>query len=227
MRTIRNKKIEECDDDGGMHIQDTRFERCEFESCRVSSTTDPRQRSTFDHVDFIRCSVRGTTIRTAVLREVTVEGLRTYGLLQTWGAVFAHTTLRGKIDRVMVSGLVFAGQLGRDIQPRFDEANRNFYSEVDWALDITEAEVKELDLRGVPGHLVRRDPETQVLVTRDAALQGAWRELPLDNTYWPVAIENLIVEGLDSCVLVAPKRHRQFKQLLRGLEILREAGFAS
>jgi len=44
----------------------------------------------------------------------------------------------------------------------FDEANAEYYSTVDWALDIGRGEFVELDLRSVPAHLVRRDPETEV-----------------------------------------------------------------
>lgn len=180
-----------------------------------------------NRVEFIGCSARGTAIEAAIVRNVVVDGLRTYGLFQTWGAVFEHTTLRGRIDRMMLSPIVQPGLAGPELQRVFDQANRRFYSNVDWALDITEAEVTELDLRGVPGHLVRRDPETQVVVTRSAALAGAWRQLPLEDTYWGVAIENMILEGMDACVLVAPKRDRRFNALLRGLHVLRDAGVAA
>lgn len=93
-------------------------------------------------------------------------------------------------------------------------------------LDIREAEFIEADLRGMPGHLVRRDPATQSLVTREKALQSAWRTLDFSKTYWPDAIELFLEGGLSSVVLVAPKRVSSFRKLLDGLEKLRDAGVA-
>jgi hypothetical protein len=78
----------------------------------------------------------------------------------------------------------------------------------------------------MPGHLVRRDPATQFLVTREKALQGAWRKMDLSDTYWPISLEMFLEGGLDSEVLVAPNRIREFHKLLDGLKKLRDAGVA-
>jgi len=82
------------------------------------------------------------------------------------------------------------------------------------------------DIRGIPAHLIRRDPETQIVVKRENALEGKWRALDLENTYWQVAIDFMLEREDPDVVLVAPKRARNFKDLLRGLQLLREAGVA-
>jgi len=99
----------------------------------------------------------------------------------------------------------------------------------DFALDISEAEAVELELTGIPARLVRRDPETQAVVTREAALSGAWRELEhVQGTELRVGIQQLLKGqgGTDDMVLVAHKRSRNFRELLAGIEELRAAGVA-
>jgi hypothetical protein len=97
---------------------------------------------------------------------------------------------------------------------------------VDWALDITEAEFEEGELQRVPAELVRRDAETQVVVTRASAMRGEWRRLDLSRTHWATSLEFFLERGDPDVVLVAPKRSRQFRQLLDGLKMLRDAGVA-
>jgi hypothetical protein len=112
-------------------------------------------------------------------------------------------------------------------QQAFDEANAAYYSSVDWALDIRDAAFEEADLRGIPAHLVCRDPATQVVVTRHKALEGAWRQLDLSGPYWPMSLEILLSESqAPAVVLVAPKRDPQYGKLLEDLRKLRDAGVA-
>jgi hypothetical protein len=74
---------------------------------------------------------------------------------------------------------------------------------------------------------IRRDPETQVVVTREKALKGEWKKIKaLDSTHWPTAIEFLLECGYADDVLVAPKRDPEFRALLEGLKALRAAGVA-
>jgi hypothetical protein len=90
----------------------------------------------------------------------------------------------------------------------------------------TPEEFEGNDIRGIPAHLIRRDAETQVVVTRERAMRGDWRKVNLGKTYWPVGIEFMLERGDPDMVLVAPKRAKDFKHLLRGLQLLREAEVA-
>jgi hypothetical protein len=76
----------------------------------------------------------------------------------------------------------------------------------------------------VPARLILHDPETQVVVTREKALQGKWRQLDLSKTHWATSIEFLLEFGDEDVLLVAPKRHPKYPQLLDGLKLLRDAG---
>jgi hypothetical protein len=214
------------DRNSGRTFSDLEFRQCRFVSSGISISRNPRKRSTVRNVRLIQCEVLGCAIDTAIIEDVLVDGLKTNGLFQTWGAVFKHVTLRGKIDRIMLSPAVAPGVAKPHEQRAFDEANAAYYSTVDWALDISEGIFEECDIRGVPSHFIRRDPATQVIVRREKALQGTWRQLDLSKTYWATAIEGLLEEGDPDVVLVAPKRHPRYLQLLDGLKMLRDVGVA-
>jgi hypothetical protein len=226
MRRFDNEEFVQWYDDGGQAFSDIEFIKCRFESSAISITRDPSRRSIYRNIRLIKCAERGCAVDAAVIEDVLVDGLKTNGLLQTWAAVFKHVTLRGKIDRIMVSPEVAPGSATAQQQRAFDEANAEYYSDVDWALDISEAEFQECDLRRVPAHLVRRDPETQVVITREKAMQGAWRKLDLSKTPWDTGIEFMLNRGDADVVLVAGKRDRKFRDLLDGLRKLRDAGVA-
>src|SRR5579859_2677174 len=94
------------DRDSSQVFEDYDFKDCRFVSCALSFTLDPAKRTTIRDVTLENCEVRGCALEAAILEEVVVDGLKTNGLFQTWGAVFKHVTLKGKIERVMFSPAV-------------------------------------------------------------------------------------------------------------------------
>jgi hypothetical protein len=82
----------------------------------------------------------------------------------------------------------------------------------------------------VPARLVRRDPETQVVITRERIMEEAWRKLDLDD-YTKVGLEAFLEEqargaqALDT-VLTVPKRGPDIKKRVAGLRKLQAAGIA-
>jgi hypothetical protein len=126
----------------------------------------------------------------------------------------------------MISPYVFPGRAKLEEQWAFDEANANYYANVDWALDISEARFEEGEIQRVPAKLIMRDPETQIIITREKALKGVWKQLDLSKTHWATSIEFFLERGDEDVVLVAPKRHPKYPQLLDGLKMLRDAGVA-
>jgi hypothetical protein len=221
------KFVQWFDRDSGRLYSDLEFIKCRFESSGFSITRKPELRATVRNVRLSRCEQRGSTVKAAIIEDVIVDHFKTNGLFQTWGAVFKHVTLRGKIGRIMASPLVAPGSATIDEQNAFDVANAEYYASVDWAVDISEAEFEgECDLRRVPAHLVRRDPRTQVVIKREKAMSGKWRDVDLSTTYWASAIEGFLNEGDADIVFVAGKRDPKFRDLLEGLRKLREAGVA-
>lgn len=214
------------DQDSSARFEGIEFRRCRFVRSALSITMTPKLRSTVKNVRLIDCEQKGCTIWAAVIEDAFVENLKTNGLLQCWGAVFGRTWLRGKIDRLMISPAIKGGLASADVQRAFDKANAEYYSRVEWALDISQAEFKECELQRVPARLVRRDPETQVVVKRSSALSGEWRNIDLSRTHWKTSLEFFLERGDEDVVLVAGKRSDNFGHLLAGLRLLRAAGVA-
>lgn len=220
------------DRSSGKTFSDLEFRRCRFVSSDISMTAKPRRRSTVRNVRLLDCEEAGCAVSTAIIEDVLVDGLRTRGTLLIHGAVFKHVTLRGKIGRIMISATAGGGIPRAAEQRAFDEANAVYYAGVDWALDIREGIFEDVDLRGVPGKLILRDPETQVLITRAKAVEGQWRQLDLSKTYWPTLLDIFLQDTkYDSTVLAVPKRMSRtgswtYEDLLNGLRLLREHGVA-
>jgi hypothetical protein len=183
-------------------------------------------RSTVRNVKLVQCEQRGCALEAAIVEDVLVDGFKTNGLFQTWGAVFKHVIFRGAIGRIMISPAVASGRATSTQQRAFDEANAAYYASIDWAVDISEAEFEEVDIRRVPARLIRRDPATQAVITREKAMEGRWRTLDLAKTDWAGWIDLFLKDGDPDVVLVAPKRHRKYRDLLDGLKMLRDAGVA-
>lgn len=214
------------DRDSARVFSDIAFRRCDFENCLLSKTREPRLRATIRNVSIVDCTDNASSIGAAIVEDVLVDTLRSPGVLHTYGAAFKHVMLRGKFDRLMLSSLVDLMGNEPSVQAAFDEANAEFYRHVDWALDISQGEFKELCIRGLPGHLIRRDPETQVLVTREKALQEKWRDLEYRDGLCAFSLDLFLEREEPSIVLVAPKCHRKFKDQLWDLQQLRKAGVA-
>jgi hypothetical protein len=233
MHTIDGKTFESFyDQESSALFSDFELRHCCFESCALSMTSVPSRRSTVRNVRLFDCAERGCRLDAAVLEDVLVSGLKTHGqLLQTFGAVFNKVSLRGKIDRLMISNDVLPSILmdetdRQSIIAKFRRANAEYYQNIEWAVDISGGQFKELDIRGIPAALIRRDPETQIVITRQIAEQGAWRELAFKETLWRTWIEHFLHTDESDTVLVAPKLHPKFRNYLDDIRLLREAGIA-
>ena len=227
MKHIENKEfLGFYDRNSGRVFSDLEFRNCRFISSAVSITRNPRKRSILRNLCFFNCEVIGSAIRSAILEDVIIEELRTgpSQVFHIWGAVFKHVVFRGNIGRIMISPFIAPGIAKPREQRAFDKANANYYSKIDWALDISEGKFMECEIQGVPSGLVRRDPATQFVIRREKALEGKWRQVNLSNTYWPTAIELFLESGNPDYIMVAPKRDPSFSRLLAGLVRLRDAG---
>jgi hypothetical protein len=84
-----------------------------------------------------------------------------------------------------------------------------------------------LEINGIPAKLIRRDPNTQMVVTRERALNQEWRSrVGTENKHWPFAIDMFLATGEADRVLVAPLAgpKKQADKLLSELNELRDLG---
>lgn len=227
MNEARGRSFVGLRDQGGARIVDLDLVGCRFESCVLSATRVVRSRTLVRSVKLEQCEQQGCYVGAAVFEDVVVDGLRSSEVLQVWGAVFRHVVLKGRLDRLMLSPTVAPSTANWAEQRAFDDAAAAFYAETDWALDISEADFKGADIRGVPADLIRRDPETQAVVRRANVADERWRSIDLSKTYWDVTIELMLKEGREDVVLVVPKRAgKKRADLIDGIKRLRDAGVA-
>lgn len=178
-------------------------------------------------VSLIDVTQINAALNTAALEAVTLHNLKRQGAspLFLWGCVFKHVKLSGALSGIKINRSV--GPQSPD-QQKWDAATISFYQSVDWALDISEAKFRGgCSFEAIPGHLVRRNPETQILVTRDRLTETDWELLDFDATAIDIALSWFLSESLfDSVVLVARSEPKWAKRDLAVLNMLRSAGVA-
>jgi hypothetical protein len=197
------------------------LERCEFTGSNLSQFDDPGLNLIVRNVMATRCIVKRSGMSGARFEDVVIDGLTTTGTVLLSGCAFRHVTLRGRAGSLMT--LPPNASMEPPVQQAFAAAIARYYEDVDWALDITEAEFQDASLYYVPGHLIRRDPETQYLLHRERFAGIPLDPLPVRAR---VEVERFGLTPFDSIVAVAPKRSKQFSQVKEALDELRVKGLA-
>jgi hypothetical protein len=225
VRHFEDQKFADLSDrDSGAVVRNLTFRRCHFERC-TSCSSDPALRPTVRNAQLTDCSQLACSIGGTILEDVVVDGLNAdREVLYTGGAVFKHVLLRGKIDSVFITPVVSAARLR--IQEAFDRANARYYDGIDWALDISHGEFLDLAIVGVPAHLIRRDPETQIVVTREKTTSRDWKSIHIRNKLWRMALSFCLRGAAQSVVLVAGKQNPEFPDLVADLRMLQKTGLA-
>ncbi len=225
MRAFRKHKfeIDELKLGPGIYT-DYNFDHCTFSYVPFAYPRLPEDRALVRNVHLVNSDVEGPDMQAIIAEHCVVENLKTHGSFWIYGAVFKHVVLRGRFGRLMFT----EWSPGSDEEERapFKRADEAYYEHVDWALDVSEAEFYSFDFRYVPGHLVRRDPDTQVLIWRDTLFRHDWNRLDFPVSGYDIALKLFAESKLPSVVLVAGKRHPKFKLLLEQLKQLRDLGIA-
>lgn len=213
------------DFDSGRVFKDLVFTQCTFQGCTMG--IDGKNLSlmpTIRDVEVRSCEAIGCSLCATIVEDVIVDGLKTSDLLQTWATVFKHVTLKGRIDRLMFSNILHPGFPTCSFQEVIALSQAEYYASVDWAIDISEADFKDFDCRGVPSRLVRRDPQTQMMVTRKR-VAAAGQQIAAGGPVWEGVLKLFLKSAYPDRILIAPKRNRRkFKELAVGLNELRRHG---
>jgi hypothetical protein len=204
----------------GATLEGFELVRCEFDNVSIGSYGSGEEPVLVRDCSLTRCRARVALFGLVVVEDCLIDGF-SGGFWATASVLLRHVVMRGPIDALDLRS------------PRQIQSNRqdlpnvhaDHYRTVDWALDIREARFKRCDIGGVPGRLVRRDPATQILITRERALASPWREATAGHFWW-VGIERLLESGDESEVFVACPRGDRFEEELGVIARLREAGTA-
>jgi hypothetical protein len=160
-----------------------------------------------------------------ILDETVVDGFRAGQILILSGAAFRHVVLKGHMPSINFNEKTAFGAVSADCATAFALSNWEFYKTVDWALDISAAGFPSCRLSSVPGELVRRDADTQILVSKSRLLAIGWERLPLP-AITRIGVEACLHSQYEHYVICAGKRSSRFAEEQRGLDILRREGAA-
>jgi hypothetical protein len=176
------------------------------------------------------------TVVEGLFRDVLLKDLKRTGNapLFLWACLFERVALSGRISAAKINGSVGARlnesrEQTRARQEAYDARAREFYAISDWALDISQAEFPGgITFEAIPGDKIKRDPERQVLVTRNSLSSTAWQALDFDGTALNIALGWFERHSLfDSVVLAARSDRKWSKRDTAVLTRLRDAGIAA
>jgi hypothetical protein len=204
-----------------------RFVNCRFVSCWLSISEAASRRTTFRDVELVGASQLNCGLNSAIVEDAVLEGLASErDPLFCRGAVFKHVVLRGDVDRVVLKPHPISGAEDQAVAQAFSEFRRAYYSEVDWALDISDVRCAELNIHSVPSDLVRREPRTQAIVRRDRVSVALLSDLPWLGPEFSLSLELFLGRGDEDVILIAPKKKGQFSRLVDEIGRLRDLGIA-
>lgn len=171
------------------------------------------------------CSLTATA-----LEDIQLHNLKRLGSdpLFLWCCVFRHVVLSGRVSALKINRTFNIGSNDGRIQKQWDRATLEFYEKTDWALDISAAKFTgAVSFEAIPGELIRRNPETQVLVRRSKLHDVDWQKLDFENTAIDVALSWFLSDSLfDSVVLAAQDNSKWKKREIAVLEMLRRQQIA-
>lgn len=230
MQKIEGQQFRKALDKGNTHFHDLYLHDCAFDNCGLSMVKYPQRMSRVRNVTLSQCRVVNSEIKPCVFEDVVVEDLSTNPILLVWAAFLRRVTLKGKIGKINLNLTPEAFCTDADRLRQFETARAAFYAETDWALDISDARLLGLRCEGVPLHLIRRDPQTQVILDKRGRYRG---QQALDASFakaFPVA--DSVLRGFDesdrpamllTASMGAPKKRRD--EELGAIAELRTLGF--
>jgi len=199
------------------------FKNCWFQACGVDVDAADHAHVRVSNVHLRSCRVSGGGLRGVHLIDCSVRGLQVSSAPSIIGCVLEHVTLAGKINKLIVR----PEMRGWDNEAALLAAAAEAYQRIDWALDISELDCPDLSLKGVPPHLLRLDPATQSVISReDLERTQAWREVDYTGTHIEFSIGRIVREGWPTVVLAAPRTGPKVEAYMRVLGELRSIGVA-
>ncbi|MGW2251392.1 hypothetical protein ACWCXH_14425 [Kitasatospora sp. NPDC001660] len=190
-----------------------------FSSCILAQFDDPDFGLVVRDSSMRGCSMDRCQVQGVYFDDLVIDGLDVKQIHRVYGCVFSRVVLRGKVGPIMVMP-PHGGLVGRE---RHLAGMVEKYREVEWAIDISEASFVDADFYGIPGDLIKYDPETQVLLRREKFEGLEIGDLP---TYAGIWASRFSETPFDSIVAIAPRRSRSFSKYMKDIEWIHDRGLA-
>jgi hypothetical protein len=239
VHVFRNEKIKQFNDSPTLFqhrqcvYENIQFFGCDFENCHLRRELEFERRTFVRNVGLVDCSWRRCSLGTAILQDVCVDTLKCNersAIGMGW-PLLHHVVIRGKVNKLSIAAdpLVEAGPSADSTRMAYHRIRVDFYSSIDWALDISGAELAYARILGIPARLIRRDRESQAVITREKADIERWNKVwpSLDlvkQTDFITAIDRFVKSHDEDQVLVAGKLAKDFDLQLAAIKQLRNVG---
>lgn len=206
--------------------------RVMFDSCYVPLSLVPGEFTVFSDVTLTDVSHVNCSLLTSRLERISLNGMKRLGSdpLFLWGCVFSQVELAGHMSGLKINRRVAAGTIATPAQQAaWDLAVSAYYSDVDWALDISKAKFAGgVTFEALPGEKIKRNVETQVLVRREKLDAAAdWQKLDFGGSSFDIAL-SWFLDGsqFDSVVLAARTASKYGAKDVAVLDMLRKKELA-
>ena len=153
-------------DNGRSAFEALRVANSSFDNCGMSLSKRPSRMSAVRDVHVSNCKVINCEIGPTVLEDVQIDGLDVNPILLLWSCFFRRVSLAGKIGKIKINLEPFAFCADAGVLAAFAEQRAAFYEATNWALDISRARLVDFAFKGIPLDLIRRDPQTQVIIRK-------------------------------------------------------------
>ena len=214
-------------------IEDVTIRRCRFAMFQHPVQRDLTSRPTLRRLTVERCHFTASELGPITLEDSTIDTVwfhrGKWGPQRLKGCAFKHVAIRGAVRGSIAFERSHEWSRRHSTESAATDptviANEQYYADVDWALDISQAEFTgvEMSRSGIPARLVRRDPETQVMITRTSVTGADWRAACGTSSQW-VAIERFLQTGFADAVLIAPRRSKYLDEDVAAFGRLRDIG---
>lgn len=226
MKSFKNHLFSDIVDRDSFELfQNILFENCEFKNCQLSQTENPENRSTIRNIEIKDCSVSSNcSAGCAIFENIEIDNFQIDNQLKSLGAVFKHVYVSGNVGSLYISNEIDS-PTSDSIRKSFSSANTKYYESVDWALDISRANFKEIEIWGIPSKLIIYDYKSQRVITKENAKKINWEKLSMKSDKFRLFLEKMLKEGYEDIILVAPRLSKDFEDLLYDLDVLTDAGY--
>ena len=206
----------------GHAVRDVVATRLTLDACWTEQGPADDARPVIERVSVQALTLKRSSMIGAVLRDVTIDGLRGDSF-----SVFLHAneynrvTLRGRIPTLVIG----ARHVDPVLQTSFQAALREAEERAEWTLDISDA-IGAVEIRGYRADRLRLNPERHGVVRRSTVERIGWTEAEIGQSGFAVTITLMLEGGWDDAILVADPLSRRYDQELEALHRLKSEGIA-
>jgi len=213
-----------------VRIKDFLFERCTFEGNGITSFGDPENRPIISNIQLNKCRVY-SWFTGVQFENIQINDMATgKNHLFLFACVYKHVKLSGNIGTLIISddwGIDTIKHKKKNLI--YSKANREYFRDVDWAIDISEVNASGIEIRGgIPISQIIRNKENQMIITREEAELGRWKEISnIDTSVIKLAIEDIIHSEEEEGIIVLGSRSKNYQKNLIILQEMKRNGVVS